>query len=66
MNLTLFASGLLWGAGFVASILLMLVFSDEPVRNAQGELTSTSPAWMFPVVWTPNLKPGSECNFTNS
>lgn len=46
-------SGLMWGAGFVATILLMLGFSDEPVRNAQGELTSTSPAWIFPVVWAP-------------
>jgi hypothetical protein len=46
-------SGLLWGAGFVAMVLLMLLFSGEPVRNAQGELTSTSPAWIFPLVWTP-------------
>jgi len=46
-------SGLLWGAGFIATILLMLGFSEEPVRNAQGELTSTSPAWIFPVVWAP-------------
>jgi hypothetical protein len=46
-------SALLWGAGFVVFVLLMLGFSDEPVRNAQGELTSTSPAWIFPVVWAP-------------
>lgn len=46
-------SGLLWGAGFVATVLLMLVFSEAPVRNAHGELSSTSPAWIFPVVWTP-------------
>lgn len=46
-------SGLLWGAGFIATVLLMLIFSSEPVQNAQGELTSASPAWIFPVVWTP-------------
>lgn len=46
-------SGLLWGAGFVATILLMLGFSSEAVRNAQGELVSTSPAWIYPIVWTP-------------
>src|SRR5690606_28583572 len=46
-------SGLLWGAGFVLMMLLMLVFADPPVRNANGELTSTSPSWIFPLVWTP-------------
>jgi hypothetical protein len=46
-------SGLLWGAGFVASMGLMLAFSSEPVVNAQGESTSIAPAWIYPVVWTP-------------
>ena len=46
-------SALLWGAGFIAMMLLMIVLSHEPVRNAAGELTSTSPAWIFPLVWTP-------------
>ena len=46
-------SALLWGAGFVATMLLMIGFGSEPVRDAQGELTSTSPAWIYPVAWTP-------------
>jgi len=46
-------SGLLWGAGFVATVLLMLAFSSDAVRDASGELRSTSPAWIFPLVWTP-------------
>jgi hypothetical protein len=46
-------SGLLWGAGFVAMIGLMLLFGSEPVPDANGELTSTSPAWIYPLVWTP-------------
>ena len=46
-------SGLSWGAGFIATMLLMVGFSEAPVRNAQGELTSTSPSWIFPVVWAP-------------
>lgn len=46
-------SGLLWGAGFIATVLLMLAFSSEAVRDAGGELRSTSPAWIFPLVWTP-------------
>lgn len=46
-------SGLLWGAGFVATALLMFAFSSPPVGDAGGELSSTSPAWIFPLVWTP-------------
>lgn len=46
-------SGLLWGAGFVATVLLMFAFSSEPVGDAGGELRSTSPACIFPLVWTP-------------
>lgn len=46
-------SGLLWGAGFLATVLLMLVASGPAVADASGELRSTSPAWIFPVVWTP-------------
>ena len=46
-------SGLLWGAGFVLTVVLMLVCSEPAVRDATGELHSTSPAWIFPLVWTP-------------
>jgi hypothetical protein len=46
-------SGLLWGAGFVATVVLMLLFSSEAVIDANGERRSTSPAWIFPLVWTP-------------
>jgi hypothetical protein len=46
-------SGLLWGAGFVATVLLMFAFSSPPVADAGGELRSTAPAWIFPLVWTP-------------
>jgi hypothetical protein len=46
-------SGVLWGAGFVLMMLLMLVFSDPAGRDGNGELRSTSPAWIFPLVWTP-------------
>jgi hypothetical protein len=46
-------SGLLWGAGFVATVLLMFAFSSQPIADAGGELRSTSPAWIFPLVWTP-------------
>jgi tellurite resistance protein TehA-like permease len=42
-----------WGFGFVLTMVLMLVFSDPAVRGANGELTSTSPSWIFPLVWTP-------------
>ncbi len=46
-------SGVIWGAGFVLMMLLMMVFSSPDVRDANGELTSTSPSWIFPLVWTP-------------
>jgi hypothetical protein len=46
-------SGVSWGFGFVLTMVLMLVFSDPAVRGANGELTSTSPSWIFPLVWTP-------------
>lgn len=46
-------SGLLWGAGFVATVLLMFAFSSAPVADVGGELRSTAPAWIFPLVWTP-------------
>jgi hypothetical protein len=46
-------SGVLWGAGFVLTMPLMLVFSDSAGRDADGELRSTSPSWIFPLVWTP-------------
>ena len=41
------------GAGFVLMMLLMIVFSEPAVRDASGELSSTSPSWIFPLVWTP-------------
>jgi hypothetical protein len=46
-------SGMLWGAGFVATMLLMLAFSSEPTIDANGERHSVSAAWIFPLVWTP-------------
>lgn len=41
------------GAGFVLMMVLMMVFSDPAVHDANGELSSTSPSWIFPLVWTP-------------
>ena len=47
-------SGLLWGAGFVIMMLLVLVVPPTHTeRLADGSLSSTSPAWIFPLVWTP-------------
>lgn len=46
-------SALLWGAGFVLTVLCMLVISEPSAPGANGELRSTSPAWIFPLVWTP-------------
>lgn len=46
-------SGLLWGAGFVATVLLMFAFSNPGAVDAGGDMRSTSPAWIFPLVWTP-------------
>lgn len=46
-------SGLLWGAGFVATVLLMLVVPAPVVVGADGERVSQTPAWIFPLVWTP-------------
>ena len=46
-------SFLVWGAGFVLMMVLMMVFSEPAVRDANGELHSTSAAWIFPLVWTP-------------
>lgn len=43
----------MWGAGFVLMMMLAIVFSDPAVRDANGELSSTSPSWIFPLVWTP-------------
>ena len=46
-------TGMLWGAGFVLTVLLMVAVPGVTVRDAAGELHSTSPAWIFPLVWTP-------------
>jgi hypothetical protein len=46
-------SGLLWGAGFVLMMLLMLGFSEPEPATANAELRSRSPAWIFPLVWVP-------------
>lgn len=46
-------SGMLWGAGFVLMMVLMMVLPGPVERLADGSLRSTSPAWIFPLVWTP-------------
>ena len=46
-------AGLLWGAAFVAMIVLMLVVPAPATRGPDGALHSASPAWIFPLVWTP-------------
>lgn len=46
-------TGLLWGAAFIAFVLLMLVFPGAQTLDADGTLRSTPPAWIFPLVWTP-------------
>lgn len=45
-------SGLLWGAGFVLTMVLAMIFSSESVPDANGELRSVAADWIFPVVWT--------------
>ncbi len=45
-------SGLLWGAGFVLTMVLAMIFSSKPVPDANGELRSVAAIWIFPVVWT--------------
>lgn len=46
-------SGMLWGAGFVATILLGLVFSTDEGPGPDGIARSTAAAWIVPLVWTP-------------
>lgn len=46
-------SGLLWGAGFVVMMLLVMVVPGHSVQQTDGSVHSTSPAWIFPLVWTP-------------
>jgi hypothetical protein len=46
-------SGMLWGAGFIATMLLMLTIPGESVIQIDGSRVSTPPAWIFPLVWTP-------------
>jgi hypothetical protein len=47
------SAALLWGAGFVLTILLMLVLPEVTSQDADGTLRSTPPAWIFPLVWVP-------------
>ncbi len=47
-------TGVLGGAGFVLMMLLVLVVPPVHAEKlADGSLSSTSPAWIFPLVWTP-------------
>jgi hypothetical protein len=46
-------TGLLWGAGFVATMLLMLALPIPLPPGADGVARSSAPAWIFPAVWTP-------------
>lgn len=46
-------SGMLWGGGFVLTVLLMLVVPAPEVVGADGVAVSQTPAWIFPLVWTP-------------
>lgn len=46
-------SGLLWAAGFLLTLLLMFAFSSTASPDADGQLRSSSPAWIFPLVWVP-------------
>lgn len=46
-------TGMLWGAGFVLTMVLVLVVPGQTAQHADGSVHSTSPAWIFPLVWTP-------------
>jgi hypothetical protein len=46
-------AALLWGAGFVLMLLLMLALPGVSSQEADGTLCSTLPAWIFPLVWVP-------------
>ncbi|MEP6880401.1 MAG: hypothetical protein ABI866_00340 [Dokdonella sp.] len=47
-------TGMLWGAGFIVMMLLVLVVPPSHTETlADGSLRSTSQAWIFPLVWTP-------------
>lgn len=46
-------SGLLWGAGFVLTVVLMLVVPAPTIIGADGQPVSQTPGWIFPLVWTP-------------
>jgi hypothetical protein len=46
-------SGLLWGAGFVLTVVLMIVVPAPTLVGADGVPVSQTPAWIFPLVWTP-------------
>lgn len=47
-------SGLLWGAGFVLTmVLVMIVPAVQTELLSDGSIRSTSPAWIFPLVCTP-------------
>ncbi|MEZ5460667.1 hypothetical protein [Dokdonella sp.] len=46
-------SFMLWGAGFVAMMMLVLFVPGHTETLADGTQRSASPAWIFPLVWTP-------------
>ncbi|MCB1553249.1 MAG: hypothetical protein KDJ14_05525 [Xanthomonadales bacterium] len=46
-------SALMWGGCCVAMLVLMLLVPGAVTQAADGTLRSQSPAWIFPLVWTP-------------
>lgn len=46
-------SFMLWGAGFVTMMMLVIIVPGDTETLADGTLRNTSPAWIFPLVWTP-------------
>ncbi|HET7842770.1 MAG TPA: hypothetical protein VFL14_01370 [Xanthomonadales bacterium] len=46
-------TGLLWGGGFLVTVALMLVVPAPELVNEAGERVSQTPAWIFPLAWTP-------------
>ncbi len=52
-------AALLWGAGFVLTLLLMLAVPGVSSEDVDGTLRSTPPAWIFPLVWTPYFVAGA-------
>jgi hypothetical protein len=46
-------TGLLWGAGFILMMVLVMVVPSQATQDVDGSLHGTSPTWIFPLVWTP-------------